>query len=122
MKIAIFTKFILMTCLVVVLGLVLPVAGAFAQQSTPAAIPTTPEPATATSTAAPTNTPQPGTTSTPIPSSTPTAAPPTSVPTFTPTAVPSRPVPIPEPVTVVLFGTGLAALSAAVASRRKKDS
>jgi hypothetical protein len=29
-------------------------------------------------------------------------------------------VPIPEPITVVLFGTGLAALSAAAASRRKK--
>jgi succinate dehydrogenase/fumarate reductase flavoprotein subunit len=29
-------------------------------------------------------------------------------------------VPIPEPVTVVLFGTGLAALSAAVAARRRK--
>ncbi len=32
----------------------------------------------------------------------------------------ARPVPIPEPVTVVLFGTGLAALSAAVAARRRK--
>ena len=29
-------------------------------------------------------------------------------------------VPIPEPVTVILFGTGLAALSAAVAASRKK--
>jgi hypothetical protein len=30
-------------------------------------------------------------------------------------------VTIPEPITVVLFGTGLAALSAAVASRRNKN-
>jgi hypothetical protein len=38
------------------------------------------------------------------------------------TATPSAgPVPIPEPVTVVLFGTGLAALSAAVASRRGRN-
>jgi len=29
-------------------------------------------------------------------------------------------VPIPEPVTVVLFSTGLAALSAAVAARKRK--
>jgi hypothetical protein len=29
-------------------------------------------------------------------------------------------VPIPEPVTVVLLGTGLAALSAAVAARRRR--
>lgn len=32
----------------------------------------------------------------------------------------NRPVPIPEPVTVVLFSTGLAALSAAVAARKRK--
>lgn len=31
------------------------------------------------------------------------------------------PVPIPEPITIVLFGTGLAALSAAAASRRKNQ-
>ena len=47
-------------------------------------------------------------------------------PTQTPTTVitsepqPSEPVSIPEPVTVILFGTGLAALSAA-AARRKKE-
>ena len=33
----------------------------------------------------------------------------------------TRPVQIPEPVTVVLFGTGLAALSAAVAARKRKE-
>lgn len=33
----------------------------------------------------------------------------------------TRPVPIPEPVTVILFGTGLAALSAAVAARKRKE-
>lgn len=53
----------------------------------------------------------------------PTAVPPTAVP---PTAVPPTPVPptpapvpIPEPITVVLFGTGLAALSAAMAARKR---
>jgi hypothetical protein len=50
-----------------------------------------------------------------------TAAPDTPTPTATSTPPPSGPVPIPEPVTVILFGTGLAALSAAVASRRKKN-
>jgi hypothetical protein len=39
----------------------------------------------------------------------------------TATPVPPKVVPIPEPVTVVLFGTGLAALSAAVATRRSKN-
>lgn len=41
-------------------------------------------------------------------------------PTKTPVPAAPRSVPIPEPVTVILFGTGLAALSAAVAARRKK--
>ena len=45
----------------------------------------------------------------------PTATEPTTTP------APSEPVSIPEPITVVLFGTGLAALSAAAAARRKKD-
>jgi hypothetical protein len=36
-----------------------------------------------------------------------------------PTSVP--PAEIPEPITVILFGTGLAALSAASALRRKKE-
>lgn len=49
---------------------------------------------------------------------TPTAEPPT--PTNTPAPSAPKSVPIPEPVTVILFGTGLAALSAAVAARRKK--
>lgn len=54
---------------------------------------------------------------------TPTPEPSTPIPTSTtpPTQAPSEPVPIPEPVTVVLFGTGLAALSAAAAARRKKE-
>jgi hypothetical protein len=37
------------------------------------------------------------------------------------TPTPRGPVTIPEPITVVLFGTGLAALSAAVATRRGKS-
>jgi carbohydrate-binding DOMON domain-containing protein len=63
----------------------------------------------------PTPTPT-ATTQVPTPTPTPTTQAPT--PTFTPE--PERPVQIPEPVTVVLFGTGLAALSAAMATRRKK--
>ncbi|MCB0061644.1 MAG: PEP-CTERM sorting domain-containing protein [Caldilineaceae bacterium] len=90
---------------------------------------------TPTNTAAPTDTPVPTNTPTntpvtpvatdtftPVPSDTPTTIvtqAPTPEPSFTPTPPPSGPVPIPEPITVVLFGTGLAALSAAVASRRK---
>jgi len=61
----------------------------------------TPVPPTATFTPGPTDTLQPPQTVTP---------PPTPVP----------PAEIPEPITVVLFGTGLAALSAAAASRRNK--
>jgi hypothetical protein len=48
---------------------------------------------------------------TPDPSPEVTPDPPTPEPT---------PVPIPEPITTVLFGSGLAALSAAVAARRRK--
>ena len=93
----------------------------------PAAETTVTEQPTATPTATPTNTP----TNTPVgPTNTPTNTPvgPTNTPTQvvtlppdTPTPNPSGPVPIPEPITVVLFGTGLAALSAALASRRKTE-
>ncbi len=98
----------------------------------PAAETTVTEQATATFTSVPidtptvTNTPVPGSTATntPVgPTNTATAIvtlPPDQTSTPMPTPV-SGPVPIPEPVTVILFGTGLAALSAAVASRRKKD-
>lgn len=88
----------------------------------PAAETTVTEAPTATPTSTPTNTPVPPTntpTNTPPgPTNTPTRI--ATLPPDTPTPVPPNPpVPIPEPVTVVLFGTGLAALSAAVASRRK---
>lgn len=103
-------------------------------QDAPAVETTVTEPATFTPTATntvPTETPTPTATNT-VPSDTPTPTmtaigspgpgdTPTS--TLTPPSSPpsgSRPVPIPEPVTVVLFGTGLAALSAAVAARRRK--
>ncbi len=53
---------------------------------------------------------------------TPSPEPPTPVPTTAPTeSPPDAPQEIPEPLTVILFGTGLAALSASVASRRKKQ-
>lgn len=95
------------SCLVAVL-LTFSATAAFAQLAeTP-----TGEPATAT--------PAPVDTATPVP---PTAVPATPVPTpVPPTPVPvSEPVQIPEPITVVLFGTGLAALSASVAKRRKGE-
>lgn len=76
---------------------------------------------TPTTTATPTGTPPNTPTNTPIPSDTPTAIITLPPDTLTPTPPPSGPVPIPEPVTVILFGTGLAALSAAVASRRKHE-
>lgn len=38
-----------------------------------------------------------------------------------PAPAPSDPAQIPEPVTVILFGSGLAALSASVAKKRKKQ-
>lgn len=89
------------------------------------------EPATPTptdTTVPPTDTPTPTATDTPVPPGTDTPVPPvTDTPTLVPTPTstlvvspPTGPVPVPEPVTVVLFGTGLAALSAAVAARRKK--
>ena len=71
----------------------------------PPATPTTPAPTTpAPTTPAPT---------TPAPTVAPTT------PTPRPTDSPARPVEIPEPITVVLFGTGLAALSAALATRKR---
>lgn len=76
---------------------------------------------TNTPTITPTNTPVTPATNTPIPTDTPTAIITLPPDTSTATPPPSGPVPIPEPVTVVLFGTGLAALSAAVASRRKNE-
>lgn len=72
----------------------------------------TPVPPTAT------NTPPAGPTSTPSAIASATAS---TTPVATVTPVPGGPVTIPEPVTVVLFGTGLAALSAAVATRRGKS-
>ncbi|MFN2200565.1 MAG: PEP-CTERM sorting domain-containing protein [Caldilineaceae bacterium] len=65
----------------------------------------------------PTNTPVPPTEE---PTKEPTIPPP---PTVTPTAPPTPlpPAEIPEPITVILFGTGLAALSAAAARRKKTE-
>ena len=113
-RLGIFLSLLLM--LLVVSALFSPAAFA---QGVPSADTPTPEPATFT----PTFTPIPATdTPTPIVATATAITTPTTGPTPTPgpTATP-RVVPIPEPVTVVLFGTGLAALSAAVASRRSKD-
>jgi hypothetical protein len=65
-------------------------------------------------TVTPTLTPTP--TGTQSATATPTA---TATPGPRPTDSPARPVEIPEPITVVLFGTGLAALSAALAARKR---
>lgn len=51
----------------------------------------------------------------PSPTPTPTSRPPVTPPT------PMPPAEIPEPITVILFGTGLAALSAAAARRKKAE-
>lgn len=78
------------------------------QENAPGATATVPEPAT--------NTPVPTATNTAVPADTPTL-----VPTNTPVPPATEPVQIPEPITVVLFGSGLAALSASVAKRRKSQ-
>lgn len=115
---------------IVVLFLAVTVAPSFAgldlvayAQDVPFAETTVPPPDTPTPTATSTATPTPTSTATAV--DTPTATPTGTVPpTGTPTEVPPEPpapVQIPEPITVVLFGTGLAALSAAAASRRKND-
>ena len=75
---------------------------------TPTGEPTNP-PATATFT------PEPTETFTPEPTE--TLQPPQTV---TPPPTPVPPSEIPEPITVILFGTGLAALSAAASRRKKK--
>jgi hypothetical protein len=85
-------------------------------QDVPSADTPTPEPATFT----PTPTPPTVTPTPQEPTATPTGQVATATAVITPTP-PPRVVPIPEPVTIVLFGTGLAALSAAVATRRGKS-
>ena len=84
-----------------------------AETETP--IPTQPPP-TATNTA----TPIPPNTATPT--ATATTQPTEEAPeTITPEPTPQPPSEIPEPITVILFGTGLAALSAAAAKRKKAE-
>ncbi len=108
----------------VVLMLFAAVPAVVMAQDSPAGETPTVEPPTLTPTL--TQPPPPPPTQTPPPSSpTPTGAVASATATTTPiatvTPVPGGPVTIPEPVTVVLFGTGLAALSAAVATRRGKN-
>lgn len=115
---------VLTTVALTIAFLLLPGLGAVGTASAQDQVPAVETTVTEVPTATPTNTPAP--TVTPTPTNTPVG--PTNTPTQivtlppdtpTPTPPPSGPVPIPEPVTVVLFGTGLAALSAALASRRK---
>jgi hypothetical protein len=82
---------------------------------TPTSQPTIPTPTNTPVPPTPTNTPVPPTPTEPGPTE--TLQPPQTV---TPSPTPVPPAEIPEPITVVLFGTGLAALSAAAASRRNK--
>jgi cell division protein FtsN len=81
---------------------------------TPTQTPTPP----GTETPTPTTTP-PGETPTPTPpGETPTPTPPTETPTPTPPiTTPTPPEPVPEPMTILLFGTGLAGVG--VAARKK---
>lgn len=81
---------------------------------TPTRTPTPP----GTETPTPTTTP-PGETPTPTPpGETPTPTPPTETPTPTPPiTTPTPPEPVPEPMTILLFGTGLAGIG--VAARKK---
>lgn len=88
------------------------VTGPSASQEDPAAYCNPQATATPTATQSPTATP----TGTQSATATPTA---TTTPGPRPTDSPARPVEIPEPITVVLFGTGLAALSAALAARKR---
>ena len=81
-------------------------------------IPTQPPP-TATFTPEPTDTPVPTNTPTEVPTDQPTATEPPQ--TVVPSPTPLPPSEIPEPITVILFGTGLAALSAAAARRKKSE-
>lgn len=120
-------RIILFTSIALLLTLIL-ASGWGTVSSVSAQVPAAETTVTEQPTATPTNTPLPTSTPTNTPVITPTNTPlgptdtPTRIATLPPdTPVPSGPVPIPEPVTVVLFGTGLAALSAAVASRRKKE-
>jgi cytoskeletal protein RodZ len=110
--------------LIAVLLTVYSPANSFAQvpaADTPTSQPTEPATSTPTATLEPTATTVPTDTAEPTATEAPGTAVPTATTQPTATAAPPAPVSIPEPITVVLFGTGLAALSAA-AARRKKES
>ena len=79
----------------------------------PTPTPTPPTTPTPTPTGSPTPTPTPTPTETPTPTPTPT---PTETPTMTPTPTPPT-EPVPEPMTILLFGSGLAGIG--LAARRK---
>lgn len=84
---------------------------------------TPPPPTTATPTVTPTTTPSespittptPSPTETTTPTTTPTATPPPT--TTPPSTVPPTPAPVPEPMTILLFGSGLASIG--MAARKK---
>ena len=107
-------NFIAVVAVVFALFLAISPSIAFAQDNVDVKTPTAEPPnPTATEPPAPTAT-EPAPTAPPASTATPTRI-------VTQEPEPSEPVPIPEPITVVLFGTGLAALSAAAAARRKQD-
>jgi hypothetical protein len=86
---------------------------------TPTGTPTPTPTGTPTGTPTPTPTGTPGETPTPTPTSTPTAST-TPTPNITPT--PTPPETVPEPMTILLFGTGLASVGLAARRRLgKKD-
>ena len=104
LKKSLFVAMLLAFALVAALP-VLETSNVFAQESNPAADTPVPEP--------PTNTPV-------APTNTPVIAP-TSTPVITTDPAPSTPNQIPEPVTVILCGSDLAALSPSVSRKRRKQ-
>lgn len=90
---------------------------------TPTVPPVTPTPVTETPTPTPGTTPTPVIeTPTPTPEMTPTMTPTPTVPVETPLVPTPTPEPVPEPMTILLFGTGLASVGIAARKRLRRKS